>query len=140
MCYTLLIVAHEGFEDDLSLPPALAGNLWCIGLDIVRDLNQDPESIRVDLARFAECKFLEGVEVDVGKEHCYRGELRVSGLGRLPAACKYVVLVPCPGGAGIFVEPEFGWQVNVEGGPGGRVFVHRMSGDESFECSKGCIF
>lgn len=79
----------------------------------------------MDLAGFAECERLEEIEVDMCGEPSYSGEVKVSRLGRLPAACTVVVLVPHHGGGDISVVPEFGWHINVEGGPGGRILVRR---------------
>lgn len=125
--YTLETQSHVGEGNpDLNVPPALARNLRTFTLDIFGSfLPGEPDSIKVDLSGFAHCKCLEGVEVYVGDKHCFRGGIRVCGLGRLPAACKGVVLVPYPGGVGMFVEPESGWQVNAEGGPGGKAFWRR---------------
>lgn len=121
----------EGNALDLNVPQTLAGHLQRISIFIPCFFPieyHESENISVDLAGFAECQFLEGIEVnDVGGGEAvrFRGDFKVFGLGGLPAACKSVVLVPRPNGARFFVEPESGWHIDVDGGRGGRIFVRR---------------
>lgn len=86
------------------------------------------DSIRVNLTIFAKCLFLEAVEVDVAvREVSFGGEVRVCEFVRLPAACKGVVFAPRPFGNFMFVEPDCGWQIDVEPVAWRRIFVRRKS-------------
>lgn len=115
---------------NLNVPPALAGNLRKIKIDFHGFLPEEPSgNIKVDLAGFAECQFLEGVEVDLSREYSPRGEVTVCGLGQLPAACKGVVLVLHPDGGDLYLRRERGWQfdsIDREGGPRSKICVWRV--------------
>lgn len=111
---------------DLSVPATLAKHLQTIrvifwGLFIEP---RSPDSITIDLGEFAECEYLKEVQVDAGSEISFRGELKLTGLGQLPAACKGVTLRDRPLAAVTFFEPEFGWLIGVMG-PGGYLSAER---------------
>lgn len=123
--YTLQALEYDTTLDpdlDLDVPLALAGKLRRARLEFYGDPDDEPVGVKVDLARFAECQLLEEVEVHVFD---FKGEIRICGLDRLPAACKGVVLAPDLEAPGILVEPKVGWRFDVEGGLGGRIFVRR---------------
>lgn len=77
----------------------------------------------MDLGEFSECEFLEEVEVDAGGvSGGFRGELKLTGICRMPAACNVVNVKPHPHGAGTFFKPEFGWLIKVMG-PEGFLYI-----------------